>query len=81
MQPSIRRRISVSTYWAASRIDVLDNLQRFEESFAVTEEFREWITCTDERPELLESSILMVPDFSKLSQFDKLEDQDEMLEI
>ncbi len=81
MEPSSKRRISVSTFWAASRIAVLDSLERYEESFSVTEEFREWITCSDERPELLEASTLMVPDFSKLSRFKKQEDQDEMLEI
>ncbi len=81
MDASLKRRISVSTFWATSRIEVLDTLEKYEESFAVTEEFREWITCPGESPELLDDTALMVPNFTINSEYRRLEDQDEMLEI
>ena len=38
-----RRRIDIATCWASHRITVMDNLEKFEESYAIAEEFREWI--------------------------------------
>ena len=38
-----RRRIDVATLWASNRISVMDTLEKYEESFAIAEEFREWI--------------------------------------
>ena len=38
-----RRRIDVATLWASNRISVMDTLEKYEESYAIAEEFREWI--------------------------------------
>jgi len=38
-----RRRIDIATCWASNRITVMDNLERYEDSYAIAEEFREWI--------------------------------------
>ena len=45
MDAAMERRVSVATCWASTRIAVLDKDERYEDSYAVTEEFREWITC------------------------------------
>ena len=38
-----------------------DKEERYEDSYAVTEEFREWITCMGENDAMLEDSVLTVP--------------------
>ena len=38
-----RRRIDIATCWASNRITVMDSLEKYEDSFAIAEEFREWI--------------------------------------
>tara|TARA_Y100001978_G_C23311189_1_gene253919 strand:+ start:94 stop:324 length:231 start_codon:yes stop_codon:yes gene_type:complete len=37
------RRIGIATSWASNRISVMDKLEKYEDSFAIAEEFREWI--------------------------------------
>lgn len=44
-----------------ARAATLDCLEHFEESYALNEEFREWLLCLDEHPELLDTTVLMVP--------------------
>lgn len=66
MDALVKRRLSVATCWAVARISTLDDLQHYEESYGLTEEFREWILCFDEHPERLEDSVLMVPEASSL---------------
>jgi hypothetical protein len=66
MQGSIQRRLTVAINWSAARIASLDDRERYEDSYALTEEFREWILCIDQHPELMADQVLMVPDFSKL---------------
>ena len=61
MDASMERRVAVATSWASTRIAVLDKEQRYEDSYAVTEEFREWITCMGENDAMLEASVLTVP--------------------
>ena len=61
MDASMERRVVVATGWASTRIAVLDKEQRYEDSYAVTEEFREWITCMGENDAMLEASVLTVP--------------------
>ncbi|NDG73889.1 MAG: hypothetical protein EBX49_00770 [Synechococcaceae bacterium WB8_1B_136] len=63
MKGSIQRRVSVAINWSAARIASLDTRERYEDSYALTEEFREWILCADEHPELLAEQVLMVPNF------------------
>ena len=43
MDNFLRRRIDVATLWASNRISVMDTLEKYEESFAIAEEFRERI--------------------------------------
>ena len=38
-----KRRIDIATSWASNRINVMDKLEKYEDSFAIAEEFREWI--------------------------------------
>ena len=38
-----KRRIDIATSWASNRITVMDNLEKYEDSYAIAEEFREWI--------------------------------------
>jgi len=38
-----QRRIDIATSWASNRIIVMDKLEKYEDSYAIAEEFREWI--------------------------------------
>ena len=51
--------------WAAQRVTYLDKLQRYEDSYAVSQEFCEWTTSFNVYPELLKASTLQVPTFNK----------------
>ena len=81
MHASLQRRITVANCWATTRISVLDGNERYEDSYAITQEFREWITCIGEHPEHLEDSVLKVP--QSLNSFinGETSESDEMLEI
>ena len=61
MDASVERRLTVAVSWALARAATLDALEHFEESYALNEEFREWLLCLEERPDLLEATVLMVP--------------------
>lgn len=61
MNAAVQRRLTVAVSWAMARAATLDCLEQFEESYALNEEFREWLLCLDEHPELLESTVLLVP--------------------
>ena len=61
MDAAMERRVSVATGWASTRIAVLDKEERYEDSYAVTEEFREWNTCMGENEAMLEDNVLTVP--------------------
>ena len=72
MNAARERRISVATCWASTRIAVLDSAERYEDSYAITQEFCEWITCIGDHPDELEESVLMVPTCpSKRPQLDR----------
>ena len=51
--------------WAAQRVTYLDKLQRYEDSYAVSQEFCEWITSVNVYPEGLKAATLKVPTFNK----------------
>ena len=51
--------------WAAKRVSHLDSLKRYEDSYAVSQEFCEWTTCLNVYPEGLMAATLYVPDFNK----------------
>ena len=53
------------TAWSAHRIKHLDKEMRYEDSYALSQEFCEWITCFDTYPEGINASTLEVPDFNK----------------
>jgi hypothetical protein len=61
MDASRERRVCVATCWASTRVAVLDAAERYEDSFAVTQEFREWTLCLGQDRKLLERSVLMLP--------------------
>jgi hypothetical protein len=83
MHGSIQRRLTVAINWSAARIASLDDRERYDDSYALTEEFREWILCVDEHPELMAEHVLMVPDLSKLTRRNAQSDSesDGLLEI
>ena len=51
--------------WAAQRVTYLDKLQRYEDSYAVSQEFCEWTTSFNVYPEGLKVATLKVPTFNK----------------
>ena len=56
-----QRRIDVATCWATNRIAVLDSLEKYEESFAILEEFREWITNIGNGKDELSQYVMKFP--------------------
>ena len=60
---NISQRIIIA--WAAQRVSYLDSLERYEDSYAVSQEFCEWTTCLNVYPEALKAATLNVPDFNK----------------
>ena len=74
MNAALDRRINIASCWAASRIVLLDSVERYEDSYAISQEFCEWITCLNTHPEGLEASTLKVPnlhnEFSNKENFD-----------
>ena len=61
MDAAVHRRLTVAVCWALARRAALDSQERFEESYALNEEFREWLLCLEDNPELLRQTVLMVP--------------------
>ena len=51
--------------WAGQRGSYLDSLQRYEDSYAVSQEFCEWTTSFNVYPEGLKAATLKVPTFKK----------------
>ena len=56
-----RKRIDIATCWATNRISAMDTLERYEDSYAIAEEFREWILNIGEKDENLRDSVLNFP--------------------
>ena len=61
MSNFLRKRIDVATCWATNRISVMDTLEKYEDSYAIAEEFREWILHIGEDNEKLNKSVLNFP--------------------
>ena len=61
LDAAVHRRLTVAVCWALSRRAALDSKELFEESFALNEEFREWLLCLEDHPQELRSNVLMVP--------------------
>ena len=51
--------------WVTQRVTNLDSLQRYEDSYAVSQEFCEWTTSFNVYPEGLKAATLKVPTFKK----------------
>ena len=51
--------------WAAQRVTYLDKLHRYEDSYAVSQEFCEWTTSVNVYPERIKAATLQVPTFNK----------------
>ena len=81
MKGSIQRRLTVAINWSTGRIACLDDREQYEDSYALTEEFREWILCVDEHPELMAEQVLMVPDLSAFPGIENSNEPDGLLEI
>ena len=56
-----RRRVDIATCWATNRISVMDTSERYEDSYAIAEEFREWILHIGENDENLKGNVLNFP--------------------
>jgi hypothetical protein len=61
LPPTMHRRLEVAVCWALARRAALDNRELYEDSFALSEEFREWLLCLEDHPEILQANVLMVP--------------------
>jgi hypothetical protein len=61
LPPTMHRRIEVAVCWALARRAALDSREHYEDSFALSEEFREWLLCLEDHPEILQANVLMVP--------------------
>lgn len=74
MDASVHRRVTVAVCWALARRAALDGLERFEDNYALTEEFREWLVSLDSHPEMVSHNVLMVPShlFSRRPETDGL---------
>lgn len=66
MDSRVHRRITVAVCWALARRAALDGQERFEDSYALNEEFREWLMCLEDHPDLLAESVLMTPSGHRL---------------
>ena len=51
--------------WASQRVNCLDSLKRYEDSYAVSQEFFEWTTSYMIYSHRPKASILKVPNFNK----------------
>ena len=60
---------------------MLDSNESYEDSYAITQEFREWIICLGEDPEHLEESVLTCPQSFNDYYSEETVNTDEMLEI
>ena len=61
MSNFLKKRIDVATCWATNRISVMDTLEKYEDSYAIAEEFREWILYIGEDNKNLKESVLNFP--------------------
>jgi hypothetical protein len=78
MDAAMHRRLTVAVCWALSRRATLDGQERFEDSYALNEEFREWLLCLEDNPDHLDGSVLSVP---RLPGVERRPETDGLLEI
>ena len=53
------------TIWASLRVTYLNHLHKYEDSYALSQEFYEWTTSVNSNSDRFEASLLAVPDFNK----------------
>ena len=61
MTSFLRKRIDLATCWATNRISVMDTLEKYDDSYAIAEEFREWILHIGKDNGNLKNSVLNFP--------------------
>ena len=81
MNASLRRRLNIASCWASSRIALLDSVERYEDSYSISQEFCEWRTCLNSNTEKLEESILLIPNSLQRKIKEETYDADELLEL
>ncbi len=81
MKKSFERRIHIATCWASSRVALLDSIENYEDSYAITQEFKEWIICLETKNDQINSSVLKVPSLIEDSYLEKTTETDELLEL
>ncbi len=81
MQYQLQKRVNIATCWASSRIALMDSIENYEDSYAITEEFREWITCLENKSDQINNSILNVPSNLINSLENKNSSWDEYIEL
>jgi len=81
MDASIQRRINIATCWASSRIALLDSVERYEDSYAINQEFCEWITGINSDTRKIEESLLTFPNSFLSTNPLNNSDADELLEL
>ena len=59
----INQRLIIA--WATQRVNYLDELQKYEDSYAVSQEFCEWTTSFIIYPKGFKVATLKVPTFNK----------------
>ena len=81
MYNPLQRRINIATCWASSRIALLDSIESYEDSYAITQEFREWIICLESKSENINTSLLKFPEDLDSSFKGKNSETDEFIEL
>ncbi len=61
MSNLLQRRINIATCWASSRIALMDSIENYEDSYAITQEFREWIVDLENKSDQINTSVLSFP--------------------
>jgi len=57
-----RKRIDIATCWASNRISVMDSLEKYDDSYAIAEEFREWIVNIGQDSNNFKDCVLNFPE-------------------
>ncbi len=83
MDSTLKRRISIATCWASSRIALMDSVERYEDSYAITQEFREWIICLENQKANIDKSLLIFPSIltTNIDEQTSIPDIDEVVEL
>ena len=81
MSNLLQRRINIATCWASSRIALMDSIENYEDSYAITQEFREWIVDLENKSDQINTSVLSFPKNLINSLNQKNGEPDEVVEL